>query len=490
MSYLDQRVPPKREDRHADTCLAYGGTICGAQKPGRVCALTAGADRAFTQGSICPLLPAMGIMSSLPDTVVLMHGAVGCGSCAHGNNGNVRAGHAARSGQPVDALWLSTALNEIDVVSGGDEKLARAIEEIEAAHHPKAIFVVSGCLPGIIGDDLDAVAARVQPKIAAKILPVHCEGFKSRFMATAYDVIYHALGRNLLPAPTKKQPREKTTINIMTVGSMGRVDELELERLVKELGLKANFFPVFSDPDSLPRAARAALSVSTCPTHDDYFLIHLKEKYGVPYIIRHMPIGIANTSRWLSDIGQHFGLGPQAAALAQAEEKELEKALDDFRPLFQGKRVFLSAGEYRSLATASLLRELGFEIAGIRSFHYDEFADVEIEKLRREGQDFSWSVANVQPFEEANLLKRIKPDLFLGHWHGNNNAARLGIPTQVIYNTGFGYIGYRGAYDLARRLDRKLKNTAFTDRLGRYAGLPYQKSWYRREPFSLIRSRA
>ncbi|MDR0362475.1 MAG: nitrogenase component 1 [Planctomycetota bacterium] len=489
MSHFDLQVPPRREDRHPKTCLAYGGAVCGSKGGGRRCALAADADRGFTQGSICPLLPALGMMASLPETVVLMHGAVGCGSCTHGTNANVRSGHAARRGKPADALWLSTALDEVDVISGGDDKLERAIREVDTIHSPRAIFVVAGCLPAVIGDDIDGVASRVQPEVNATILPVHCEGFKSRFMATAYDAVYHAVGRNLLPESGTSSEHDERTINIMNVGSMGRVDELELERLANELGLSANFYPVFSRPESFRKATRAALSISTCPTHDDYFLTHLQEKYGVPYIIRHMPIGIANTSRWLRDVGSALDLAEEANVLAEAEERELRNALEEFLPLFRGKRVFLSAGEYRSLATASLLREFGFEIAGIRSFHYDEFADVELEKLREDGVDFTWNVANVQPFEEANLLRRIKPDLFLGHWHGNNTAARMGIPTQVIYNTAYGYIGYRGAYDLARRLHRKLRNTAFTDRIGRYARLPYRESWYAAEPFSFIRSK-
>jgi nitrogenase molybdenum-iron protein alpha chain len=96
-------------------------------------------------------------------------------------------------------------------------------------------------------------------------------------------------------------------------------------------------------------------------------------------------------------------------------------------------------------------------------------------------------VANVQPFEEANLIKRLKPDIFLGHWHGNSTAARLGVPTQVIYNSGYAYMGYKGAYDLARRVNRRLRYPAFYKNLPRVARLPYKESWYEEPPFSKIR---
>jgi nitrogenase molybdenum-iron protein alpha chain len=425
-------------------------------------------------------------MMSLPETVVLMHGAVGCGTCAMGNNVNVRAGNASRGKPLEDAVWLSTSLNEINVIHGGDGKLYEAILEAYENHKPKVILAVSGCLPGVIGDDIDQVAAKASEKVGAKVLPVHCEGFKSRFMATAYDVVYHALGRGLMPDPAEVGEKLPKTINVMNVGSMGIADERELARLLAEIGLEANFFPVFAHPESFGLAARAALSVSVCPTHDDYFLTHLKEKHGVPFLIRHMPIGMANTSAWLVGIGEAMGLEKEARAVAEREERELGEALLEFAPSFRGKKAFLSAGEYRSLATASLMRELGFRISAIRSFHYDGFAEVEMEKLAKGEDEIVFNVANVQPFEEANLLKRLKPDIFLGHMHGNGTAARLGIPAQVIYNNGYAYMGYKGAYDLARRVRRRLKNRAFYENLGKDARLPYASSWYGKDPFSMI----
>ncbi len=69
--------------------------------------------------------------------------------------------------------------------------------------------------------------------------------------------------------------------------------------------------------------------------------------------------------------------------------KELETALAEIKPAFAGKKVFVSAGEFRALATANLLAELGFEVVGIRSFHHDEYAEGEYEKLATpESQDF------------------------------------------------------------------------------------------------------
>ena len=503
MSYYDLKQPPKRENR-LSACIAHSDSIrCLAGKgKGKGCLVDEG-ERGFTQGSICLLLPALAMLNSLPDNVVLLHSALGCGSCSHSQNANVRMGGNARWGKAKDALWLTTALSETDVVCGGEGKLEQAIIEADRRYRPASITIVAGCVPGIIGDDIDGVAQKIQPQVSARLLPVHCEGFKTKIWATAYDAVYHTIGRNLLQErgisvlqpedalqALRSQERLKRTVNLMNVSSMGLVDEQELGRLLSAIGLEVNVFPVFSHPGSFVNATRAALSISTCPTHDDYFLSYLEERFNVPFILKHMPIGIDNTSLWLRDVARVFGEEERAERLVAAEEAELKSALEAFRPLFAGKKVFISAGEFRALATARLLQEIGLEVVGIRSFHHDEFAEGEYQKLSDESQtDYVVDIANVQPFEESNLLKRLKPDLFLGHANGNMTAAKLGIPTHVIYNTGLAYIGYKGVYELARRLHRQLSNPVYNRNLAQNLRLPYSEKWYAAEPFSYLYTR-
>jgi nitrogenase molybdenum-iron protein alpha chain len=312
--------------------------------------------------------------------------------------------------------------------------------------------------------------------------------------------VYHGLGRTLLddPAIPKRliedetetflfEDQRKRTVNLFNVSSMGKVDEDELSRLLGILDLKVNVFPVFADTQKMYSVKYAALSISTCPTHDDYFCKFLEEKYGIPYILQHMPIGIENTNVWLRDVARFFGKEEFAEVIIKTENERLEKSLARYRKFFSGKTVFISAGEFRALATGNLLHELGFKIIGIRSFHHDEFAEGEYEKLKNIAGDFAFNVANCQPFEEANLLKSLKPDLFLGHWNGNHTAAKLGIPSHVIYNTGLSYIGYRGVFEIARRLYRQLANPAFTANISKYVRLPYKESWYSENPFKYIK---
>jgi nitrogenase molybdenum-iron protein alpha chain len=403
----------------------------------------------------------------------------------------MRSGSVARSGAAADTLWFSTAMNESDVIGGAEQKLERALYEIDRSYTPRTIVVVSGCVPGVTGDDVEGVIARAQPGVSAKVLPVHCEGFRTKIWATAYDAYYHAFGRHLFETPAGAPepdpgPAERT-VNLLNLSSMGRVDELE--RLLKLLDLEVNVFPVFSDPQRMYEVTRAALSISTCPTHDDYLMTHLEERYGVPYVLHHMPIGIANTGNWLRDVAARVGREKEALEIVAREEAELRFALERFRPVLEGKTVLVSAGEYRALATATLLSELGLKILAVRTFHHDEFAEAEYETLAAlAGGDLTVNVANCQPFEEANLIQRLKPDVFLGHYAGNATASKLGIATHTIYHVGLNYIGYKGVYELAGRLYRQLKNPAFHRKLAAHTELPYRKSWYASKPFAYIRN--
>ncbi len=500
MSYIDEKVAPKREER-LGACIEFGGTACELKRKfGEGCLKNSG--RGFGQGSICQLLPGTAILNSIPDSVVIVHGSIGCGSAGHNQNASIRWRQSlSGSSNPRGTLWISTNLNEKDVVSGGEEKLEEAIIEADRRYRPASIIVVSSCVPGIIGDDIDSVAARLQPRVNGTILPVHCEGFKTKIMATAYDAIYHSISRNLLEdedqeedrkiledelEAAKEKLRRSKLVNLLNVSSMTPFDEKELIRLLNSLGLEVNVYPCFTHPEDMKYATWAALSVSTCPTHDDYFIKHLEEKYGIPYILRHMPIGISNTSAWLRDIAKFFNMEDAAERLIKRETSELNEALAPISKNLAGKKAMLSSGEVRTFATAVWLQELGMDIVAVRPYHYDEFGGIELDKLASVNPDLKVNVATVQPFETVNLIERNRPDIYLGHNSDNVWAAKEGIPVLPIYGGANTYVGYTGAFDIARRINRVLKNPSFNKQLKDNVRQPYYRSWYSEEPFRFI----
>jgi nitrogenase molybdenum-iron protein alpha chain len=148
-------------------------------------------------------------------------------------------------------------------------------------------------------------------------------------------------------------------------------------------------------------------------------------------------------------------------------------------------RIFVSAGSTRAVTLSALADELGFQLVGLNTYHYDEVIAASLEKLVARQGDFLLSVANMQPFEQANLLNRLQPDLYLGvsSW-----AAKQGIPTVVGVSplgSTFGF-GYNGVLKVGTKLVEALENPGFNLKLARHKKLPYRASWYETDPFAHI----
>lgn len=188
MSLKNDKVVPGREER-VGACIAYGGTASGLGRADKLCLRTQ--ERGFSQAGLCQLLPTLGMLLTLPDTAVIVHGAIGCGSTGFPMNISIRLHHLLR-GNPnaKDSLWFSTALDENDVVHGGEKKLEDTILQVDARHRPKSIVVLSSCTPAIIGDDFEGVIERARAKTRTPILATSCAGFKTKVWATGYDVAF------------------------------------------------------------------------------------------------------------------------------------------------------------------------------------------------------------------------------------------------------------------------------------------------------------
>lgn len=503
MNYLNAKSAPAREDR-LKTNIAYGGT-CG-QLRGCVedgCFRENGclnlAGRRFSQTQGCQFTLSLAILNTLRNAVIVMHSPIGCGACSTGNIGVNKTFKQLRDPRAEGVIWLSTNLDEADVINGGERKLRETVLYADHEFRPETIIVANGCVPALIGDDIDSILGDLQTQTAAVIVPIHCEGFKSKVMATAYDAVYHGILKKYVRKPErreyivepdveklKEQYRISRNVNILNVSSMSRADELELQRLLNAIGLNVNFIPCYAEPEDFQYSLETSLNVSICGTHDDYFVGHLREKYNIPFLIDTIPIGRKNTDRWILKIADYFGLEKEARQLIAYENELLDSSLEPYRSRLSGKRAFLAGGEVRIVATAEILQDLGITVAGFKAHHFDEFIAPIFESLD-DIDEVPIHVATNQPFEQANLLKRLKPDVIITHTGGNNIAAKHGLPILPLFGPSYNYLGYSGVFEVARRLNRIMRNHQFNKKLAENAPLPFKQEWYEKDPFTYIK---
>lgn len=492
-NYLSADEPPVRDERIGG-CIAYCGSCSGLKEDFKNgCAQ--GLNRKFSQSGGCQLMLAMGIINTLTNIVTIVHSPLGCCSNMAGMAGVRNISRGTRGLKTEDQPFIHTNMDEFDVINGGINKLRRAILYADKEYHPDVIAIMNGCVPGIIGDDIDGLVRELKSQVRARIVPVHCEGFKSRFVSSGYDAANHGILKYLIREPQKpdnltedeqkkydfeKKERISRTVNIFNVGSNSHKDEVELSRLVKELGLIPRVVPLHASVYDLDRLGEAALNVSICATHDDYLLGHLKERYGTEYILDVLPIGIKSTNIWIRKIAAHFHLEDEAEKLIEKENKELLEAIKPFAEVLKGKRIFVGGGETRILTTAEFYKSIGMEVVGLKSHNMDRFVENLINEI--DNPNLLVEVAAGQPAEELNNLSRLKPDLYIGHIGANGWVTKLGIPNIPLFGTNINYMGYSGAYELARRAARALKNTNFSKNISRHTELPLTEEWMRTDP--------
>ncbi|MHB8065894.1 MAG: nitrogenase component 1, partial [Ruminiclostridium sp.] len=203
-------------------------------------------------------------------------------------------------------------------------------------------------------------------------------------------------------------------------------------------------------------------------------------------IINTMPIGIKTTGEWLLDIAREFNLEEQAKRVIEVETAEINKGLVKYTEILKGKKVLISGGEVRVVFTALLMKELGCKVEGVRGHHYDQFGDAIYERLLEDLPDIEVNIATTQVFELANLLKKLKPDLYLGHGGSNVWVGKLGIPSIPVFSQAQFYFGYKGVFEIARRAAKVLQNKAFQENLRDNLLLPYKDEWYQKDPFTYI----
>jgi nitrogenase molybdenum-iron protein alpha chain len=478
----DYRPVETRESR-LDSLITFGGT-CAELAGGIRERCLKRMDRSFNQTTVCQEWYALFSLITVQNSVSIVHAPVGCASSGSTMNIFNRMGQVVRGEARIrNARWFASNLTENDIIHGGEDKLCAAVLSADQRYRPEVIFVFTSCVSGIIGDPVEEIATRLQPLIEARLVIAPCEGFRSAVWATGFDAAGHALLNYVLEPRPERDPR---LVNVISPLTVGRLDEIEIERLFGALDLKANFIPHYASLEGIRRSVSAVATTATCLTYGDYFARELTARYGVPHTRELMPLGVENTDRWLLQVAELTDRVAATRALIAAERARIEPRLRELRDQLKGKRVYVSAGQARAMTMSQIAEELGFELVGTTVYHYDEVIADSVRRLAERSGAASLNIAQVQPFEQANLLRRLKPDLYMADEMSTGFAARQGIPTVMIYDYGMNYLGYNGLLATGERMVNALKNPSFHVKLAKHRRLPYREAWYESDPFAYV----
>ncbi|ADY57064.1 oxidoreductase/nitrogenase component 1 [Syntrophobotulus glycolicus DSM 8271] len=436
-------------------------------------------ERCFSQSSTCLSGCALAQLSGIRDIAIINHAPSGCTATAAGVTVQ-NAQLAAKRGVTNSTVFIGTDMNEQDTVFGATGTLKEIVLETYRRYHPKAIFIGTSCVTGIIGEDVDNVVEELKEEIPVPIAAVHCEGFKSRIWASGFDISDHAVLTGIVKPPQQKR-------NVINFKNFYESARLEIIDLFARFDVEPLFLYQNSTVEELSRLSESLATVCVCGTLGTYLGNGLQERYGVPYVRTINPMGVTGFETWLRQIGKTIQKEDKVEAyLAEQRELYIPKIEEAKREL-KGLRAVIGMGPGYTFEVSRVLQELDMEVVWAAAWHYDKKYDNEaappsLEYLRENSPDnFRISVADQQNYEVLNILNTYRPDIYFSRHPGTTVwAIKQGVPALYVADE-YMIFGYQGTLNFAYSVLDTIKNRSFEKNLAARVKLPYTDWWYKQD---------
>ena len=358
------------------------------------------------------------VLYPIADALHLVHGPIGCAVYTWDIRG------ALSSGPELHRLSFSTDLQELDVVFGGEKKLYKALIELIDRHNPKAAFVYSTCIVGIIGDDLAAVCKRVADEKDIPVIPVQSEGFKGNKRAgyrAACDAMFKLVGTGDTAGISPY------SINIL--GDFNLAGEIWMVReYFERMGVEvvANITGDGRVAD-IKRAHGAALNVVQCSGATMDLALLMEEEYGIPSI-RVSYFGIEDMAEALYAVARHFddpAIMERARDLVREELSRVYPELQKYKAALSGKKAAIYVGgSFKAFSLVKAFRLLGMQVVMVGSQTGSKEEYRELAEITDPGTII---VDDSNPLELSAFLEEKKVDIFVGGVKERPIAYKLGV---------------------------------------------------------------
>lgn len=317
----------------------------------------------------------------IEDAFCLIHGAHGCDYQGRGYLGWSAASRLALG---------STGMMKQDIIYGGEELLEKTLYEVIEATHPRLVVVQCTCVPTLIGDDAEGVAAKVTRKTGTKIIVTWNPNYRGSQLEGFISTVNKYVTQLMLP-PEKKLPKTVNILGAMPAEHNSQNDIKELVRILNGIGLNVNtiLLEKGATADKIMRAPEAEANVLFYPEVGLPTARLMQERFGVPYVETILPpLGVESSKEWVLKVAEHFSLSEEAKKFIDGELKEMGQGL-----------YGLMEGEIYSLVTlcgkSYAINAVSYRIPALVKFLSEEFGMV------------PWTLG-IQEFEESSYNKLLK----------------------------------------------------------------------------------
>lgn len=433
-------------------------------------------ERCFSQSSSCASGCAIGQLLAIRDVAVIYHAPAGCSYVGAGSN-VLYEQIASNISVEYNSVVVGTDMNENDTIFGALNTVRKIVKQTYENYHPKAIFISSSCVSGVIGEDIDSIIDELKEELDIPIVSIHCEGFKSRIWASGFDIADHAVLSGIVKPPKKKR-------NTIVFKNFFESHRPQITKLFAEFGYVPQFIYSNSTVEELEHLSEASASVCICGTLGTYIGNGLEELYGVPYVRTINPMGVTGFETWLRAIGKVINKSDEVESYIQRQREIFIPQIEEEKKALKGLRAVIGMGPGYTYEIARVLQELGIEVVWALAWHYDyKYDNNQVPPalnylLDSSPNNIKLSVADQQNYEVLNVLNRYKPDLYFSRHPGSTVwAVKQGISAVYVADEYMAF-GYEGTLRLIKAIKDAITNRSFEQNLTKRTKLPYTDWWY------------
>jgi nitrogenase molybdenum-cofactor synthesis protein NifE len=379
-------------------------------------------NKASLAGSVsqraCVFCGSRVVLYPIVDALHVIHGPIGCAAYTWDIRGSLS------SGPELHRLSFCTDLQERDVIFGGEKKLYDSIIELIDKHQPKAAFIYTTCIVGVIGDDVESICRQIEKIKNIPVIPVQAPGFqgsKKDGYKVACESIFKLVGTKNKPFTPAK------SINIL--GDFNLAGELWiLLEYYKRMGVHVNA-TITGDGrvDDICNAHNAALNVVQCSGSMNYLAQMMKDEYNIPSM-RVSYFGIEDMSDALYDVARFFkddDMMEKARQMVKEEFARLMPQLAWYKERLAGKKAAIYVGgAFKAISLVKALRLIGVEsvIVGSQTGTTEDY-----ELIKQLCDEGTIIVDDSNPVELSHFVKEKHADIFIGGVKERPIAHKIGL---------------------------------------------------------------
>lgn len=372
----------------------------------------------------------------------------------------------------------SSNLGNQEVIFGGADRLDELIGSTLKVMEADLFVVQTGCIPGLVGDDVGSVVRRYQ-KRGVPIVVAETSGYRGNNF-TGHETVIRAIIDQFVG--DANEDKQRGLVNVWSLlpyqNPFWRGDLTEIRRILEGIGLQVNilFGPASAGVSEWRAIPRAQFNLVLSPWLGLSTAAHLQDKFDQPLLHEPtIPIGAKATSAFLRRVVEFAGLDrARAEAFIAKEEKEHYIYLRDFACFYAGQTsqyqlpsqaIVVSESAYNLAIASFLVEQLGLHpgLFVISENPPNELRDNIQQQYRALADNFGAEALFEQDGHRIHELVRARdytgqlPIVFGSTWEAaladqiGAPLVEIGYPCTDEVVLSRAYVGYRGALQLIER---------------------------------------